>query len=111
MTLKHWEYVFQILTRLQGLEHLIINISTVFCSHGCCSLINELRDIAEDYPFPQPKLRVTVQRQRRGADSKHNAGEDDSEYDCEEIIADDKKPLLKLTFGRSSMGKRAFRPQ
>ncbi|KAL8786963.1 MAG: hypothetical protein Q9195_007975 [Heterodermia aff. obscurata] len=68
LTLRHWEYAFQILPRLQGLKHLIVNISMAYCTQGCCRLIEELRDIIQDYPFPQPDLRVTVQRQRRAGE-------------------------------------------
>ena len=61
--MKHWNYVFQILARLQGLNHLIVDLTMAFCSHGCCRLIEELCDIIPDPHFLQPGLRIDVQGQ------------------------------------------------
>ena len=58
--MKHWNYVFQILARLQGLKHLIVDITMTFCSQGCCRLIEELCHIIPDSPFLQPGLRIDV---------------------------------------------------
>ena len=61
--MKHWNYAFQILARLQGLKHLIVDLKMAFCSHGCCRMIGQLCNIIPDSAFLQPGIRIDVQGQ------------------------------------------------